>query len=62
MPTDGDGDIVMRLTKPGGATDDVKVNPGTNISVARTNDKFYYKQHTDYTQTHLEDLLLVCPM
>ena len=44
--TDGDGDIVMRLTSSGGATDDVKVTPGTNISVTRTNDTSFVINNT----------------
>ena len=44
--TDGDGDIVMRLTSSGGATDDVKVTPGTNISVTRTNDTSFIINNT----------------
>ena len=44
--TDGDGDVVMRLTSSGGATDDVKVTPGTNISVTRTNDTSFVINNT----------------
>ena len=36
----------MRLTSPGGATDDVKVTPGTNISVTRTNDTSFVINNT----------------
>ena len=35
---DGDGDQVIRLQSSVGATDDVKILPGTNISVTRTNE------------------------
>ena len=35
---DGDSDIVIRLQSSAGATDDVKIQPGTNISVTRTDE------------------------
>lgn len=44
--TDGDGNIVMRLTSSGGATDDVKVTPGTNISVTRPDDSSFVINNT----------------